>query len=238
MTIIDKEGKIYTLAGPNPLVEKQTTWDTSKLVFHNFEWDEIKTSGEPRRRAPPKEPKINPFDELGTAEEKLVDAPQKTAPEEKIVESPHEAPPEDKRVEVLEEKPPEPQNDGREFDLPYIKYKVLSYCLPANVQKKSDSLYGDSWSTLKYGKKFVFPSVVISSTDLSIEFWTSDPKNQITEKSIIYPFSYEVHNKSTDNYDRVPYDEYRWWKVSSKENKEEGWLFRAFPSDIQPDFSE
>jgi hypothetical protein len=79
---------------------------------------------------------------------------------------------------------------------------------------------------------------MISSTDLSIEFWTSDPKNQITEKSIIYPFSYEVHNQSTDNYDRVPYDEYRWWKVSSKERKEEGWLFRAVPSDVQPDFSE
>lgn len=229
MTILDKEGKVYTLVGPNPLVEKQTTWDPSKLVFHNFEWNEIRTSGEQRRRKQTAEPKENAPEER-REENPILEAPQKTAPEKPIVEEPKE----DARQEkVLEE-----QNDGREFDLPYIKYKVLSYCLPANVQKKSDSLYGESWSTLKYGNKFVFPCVMISSTDLSIEFWTSDPKKQITEKSIIYPFSYEVHNQSTDNYDRVPYDEYRWWKVSSKERKEEGWLFAAVPSDVQPDFSE
>ena len=213
MTILDKEGKVYTLTGPNPLVEKQATWDQSGLIFHNFEWDEIKSKSESSN----KKQKIS---EMPAAPKVPAEEPIRQIEKEPEV-----------RVQ-------ETQDDGREFDLPYIKYKVLSYCLPANVQEKKDSLYGDSWSTVKYGKKFVFPSVIISSTDLSLELWTSDPNGQITERSIIYPFSYEVHNQNTDAHDRVPYDEYRWWKVSSKEKKQEGWLFKAFPSDIQPDFSE
>jgi hypothetical protein len=152
-------------------------------------------------------------------------------------------------VEPHEDEPPTEQaddedatqgsNEGeRPFDLPYIKYKVLCHCLPARLEQRTDSLYGDSWARVKYGAKFVFPCVVTSSSDLSLEFWTSDPKEQVSEKSIVYPFAYEVHNKETESYDRVPYDDYRWWRVSSREKKEGGWLFAANPSDLQPDFSD
>jgi hypothetical protein len=79
---------------------------------------------------------------------------------------------------------------------------------------------------------------VVSSGDLTLEFWTSDPRDQISEKSVIYPFCYEVHNQNTDSHDKVPYDDYRWWRVSEKERKEGGWLFKANPSDFQPDFSD
>ena len=74
--------------------------------------------------------------------------------------------------------------------------------------------------------------------DLELEFWTSDPNEQIGLKSIIYPFAYEVYNKDTTRYDRVPYDEYRWWIINEKENKEGGWVFYAIPSLDQPDFSD
>lgn len=209
VAIFTKDGKVYVVEGPNPLVERQVSWDPGKLVFHNFRWDEIARASKKNAETP--QPKQEP-------------SPVATM----------EAP----AAEKAEEPPAEPEQHAREFDLPYIKYKVLCHCLPAKVQKRTDALYGESWIKVTYGAKFVFPCVVTSSSDLGLEFWTSDPRGQVTERSVIYPFSYEVHNSDTDSYDRVPYDDYRWWKVASKESKEGGWLFTAAPSDFQPDFSD
>jgi hypothetical protein len=218
MAIFNKDGKVYVLEGPNPLVDKQVKWEQSQLIFHNFNWDEVTMKGQHTKK-PPK--------------------PQPERPE-----SPLPAPipvpiARDEPKEIVQEDTSSPAEPKRDFDLPHIKHKVLSYCLPAKVERKTDKLYGESWMKVSYGKKIVFPSVMTDVSDFAIEFWTSDPNEQITEKSIIYPFSYEIHNSSTGSYDRVPYDEYRWWKVSEKKKIDEGgWLFRAVPSDSQPDFSD
>jgi len=212
MAILTRDGNVFVLEGPNPLVEKQVAWDKSKLVFHNFQWDEIRHKGPQRKQEQNPEKPERPQPPIATFES----APEPTPAND-----------------------PEPQEQQkRDFDLPLIKYKVLCHCLPAKVEKRSDPLYGESWTRINYGSKFVFPCVMISSQDLLIEFWTSDPRQQISEKSVIYPFSYEVHNSQTNSYDRVPYDDYRWWRVTSKEPKEGGWLFTAGPSDMQPDFSD
>lgn len=224
MTIIKKDGNVYVLQGPNPIVKEQTSWDPRELVFHNFSWEEITY-----------------LQDAARAKKNVQNKPKPTATEPEAPAAPARLAPEEK-----EEKPPttpEPQENHdpeapREFDLPYIKYKVLCYCLPANTKVHTDRLYGESWQKTTYGTKFIFPCVVIDSSDISLEFWTSDPKSKIGEKSIVYPFSYEVHNTATDRYDKVPYDEYRWWKISSKESKEGGWLFKCVPSETHPDFSD
>lgn len=215
MTIVSKDGSVYLLKSPNPLVKQQEKWDLTKLVFHNFNWEEIREKAEIKKTAPKKEP-----------EQKTV----KISTEPKENYSPPKEQPEQKQIT--------PKEDEKTFDFPLIKYKTISYCLPAIVEKKQDNFYGESWGRITYGNKFTFPSVITNSTDFSFEFWTSDPHTQISEKSIIYPFSYEVYNERTNSYDKVPYDEYRWWKVNSKERKEGGWLFSAVPSEIQPDFSD
>jgi hypothetical protein len=213
MAIKSKDGKVYTLQGPNPVVERQVSWDRSKLVFHNFEWEETIGRRQPRTREDP---------------------PKK--PIEKEMAMP--------RVEAADAKQEEPaHNDGppqtkAEFDMPHIKYRVLCHCLPAKVELRRDELYGESWTRTTYGSKFVFPCVMMSSDDLAIEFWTSDPRQQISDKSVVYPFSYETYNADTSSYDRIPYDDYRWWRVTSREAKEGGWLIAAGPSDFQPDFSD
>lgn len=217
MAIFTKDGKSYTVHGPNPLVNKQRSWEPSKLVFHNFAWDEITHCQVVK--TPPK-----------------VDIPKPVAEDKKVeVEYSKEM---DSAPDGRENPNPSLHEEKREFDLPYIKYKVLCHCLPARVEQRSDSLYGESWGRIKYGGKIIFPCVVISSSDLSFEFWTSDPDEKIGESSIVYPFSYEVHNTATNSHDKVPYNDYRWWKVSRKEPKKGGWLFTANPSDFQPDFSD
>jgi hypothetical protein len=218
MTIFNKDGKVYVLREPNPLVKTQENWDKKALVFHNFEWDDIKF----KNAAPAFDPK-KPKEEKKESEKQV--RPEPVKKQEPIIQ------------EETEEKEQTQESQDRIFDLPHLKYKVLSYCLPARIEKRKDSLYGEEWTRVKYDQKIIFPCIIIDSSDFSFEFWTSDPEQKITEKSIIYPFSYEVHNTSTNSYDKVPYDEYRWWKVSEKEQKEGGWLFRSIPSDTQPDFS-
>lgn len=220
MVIRRKDGNVYVLEGPNPMVEQQVAWEPSGLVFHNFLWDEV-TFSQLRSRNKPQETKPEP---------RPTEPPEKNqTPQSTVPPVPVHAP---------EEGPHDTTEETREFDLPYIKYKVLCYCLPAKTKVHNDKLYGESWQKTTYGKKFVFPCIVIQSSDISFEFWTSDPRSQIEEKSIIYPFSYEVHNVATDSYDRVPYDEYRWWKISSRTEKEGGWLFGCVPSETHPDFSD
>jgi len=237
MAIFTKDGKVYVVEGPNPLVERQISWDPSRLVFHNFEWDEIsqEASRSKRPRIPKRAEEVRVPVSVAT-----MDFPAREMNETETSPELNSSPGRETNEESVDNEPPlrEENEDDRPFDLPYIKYKVLCHCLPARLEQRKDSLYGESWGRVKYGTKFVFPCVVTASSDLSLEFWTSDPRSQITERSIVYPFTYEVHNRETDSYDRVPYDDYRWWRVSSKEEKEGGWLFRANPSDFQPDFSD
>lgn len=218
MAIRRKDGNLYVLEGPNPIVREQVSWDPNTLVFHNFSWEEIMF--------------VQGSMKSTTERREIPKADNPPAQSDKSPESPPDI---NKMPEVLIEEPP--RQEPKEFDLPYIKYKVLCYCLPAITKVHTDRLYGESWQRVTYGDKFVFPCVVMTSTDISLEFWTSDPRTQIEDKSIIYPFSYEVHNASSNSYDKVPYDEYRWWKVSRKEPKEGGWLFHCIPSQDQPDFS-
>lgn len=217
MAIRKKDGNVYVLEGPNPVVKDQVAWDPEALVFHNFHWEEFLFSkvAKNRPKPPPKE-----------------EAPKVEAPK-------MELPPEPKE-EIPDQNSEKPGSEPsrREFDLPYIRYKVLCYCLPATTKVHVDRLYGESWQKTTYGNKFVFPCVVMDSTDMGLEFWTSDPDGRVREHSVVYPFSYEVHNASADSYDRVPYDEYRWWKVSEREAKEGGWLVRCVPSESHPDFSD
>lgn len=223
MTIKKKDGNVYLLEGPNKLLKEQQKIDLSKCVFHNFDWDEITSKRIQESKPikvnkttvpippPPENVFVQPLEKINITKE---------LKEEKIKEA------------IKEEK-----EEEVEFKLPLLKIKVLMHCLPAILVNKKDSFYGDSWQTIKYGNKFIFPSVIISNNDLQMEFWTSDPKEQISEKSIIFPFSYEIYNQDTNSYDRVPFDEYRWWKVTKKEEKQGGYLFTTMPSQDQPDFS-
>lgn len=230
MTIKKKDGNVYILEGPNKLAKNQEKIDLSKCVFHNFSWDEIVWKGKSaskvsvnsgqtiERPAPPKS-SLPEFP-----------IPKPMEKEEPIVEAP--------KIEVPKQAPKVEKQKEDSFNFPILKVKVLMHCLPAKVKTHKDLLYGDSWERVVYGDKFVFPSVMISNNDLQMQFWTSDPNSQISEKSIIYPFSYEIYNQNTQDYDKVPFNEHRWWKVSSKEEKEGGWLFSSIPSQDHPDFSD
>lgn len=225
MTIKKKDGNVYVLEGPNKLTKNQEKIDLSKCVFHNFDWQEIIHNSKNNNNS-----KIKIDKKQEDIENKL--EKNKKSKDDLALERP----PENFEEKSFEEN--EEIEESEEINFPILKVKVLMHCLPVVIKNYKDNLYGENWQKINYGKKFIFPSVVISNSDLHIEFWTSDPKNKIIEKSIIYPFSYEIYNQNTNSYDRVPYDEYRWWKVTSKEEKEGGYLIKAVPSEDHPDFSD
>ena len=228
MTIRKKDGNLYVLEGPNKLTKNQENWDISKLVFHNFFWEEIvyKNKQPPVKVPVHKEIVEEPEEEL-EPEEQLEEEEESQVNSEEV---------DSIKKQILEETKQEQSYDPKDF--PILKYKVLLHCLPVKIKSHQDNFYREQWETTTYGKKFIFPAVILEIDDLSMQFWTSDPNNQIMEKSIVFPFAYEVYNQSTMSYDKVPFDEHRWWKVVEKEKKEEGgWVFRNMPSQDQPDFS-
>jgi len=226
MVLKNKDGSVYILHGPNPLVKEQDVWDRKELIFHNFKWDEIIYSKTIQKTTPNKD--------------KIKQKPQEHVEKvQPIIPKKDTSPVESKEKEIEEiETIEDVDQEKPAFEMPLIRHKVLAYCLPAKTKKYSDNFYGEFYTKTKFGKKFIFPFVMIESRDLFIQFWTSDPNKQIEEKSIVYPFSYEIYNSASETYDRVPYDEYRWWEISKKEFKDGGWLFEAIPSSNQPDFSD
>lgn len=214
MTIKQKDGNVYILQGPNKLAENQIKWDFNKLIFHNFDWDEITCKNNLDITDVISKDNINSSFEPKIADTKIA------------------------HFEKEEQKEENKTNDiEQQFHLPFLRKKVIMKCLPAIVHNKKDPLYGETWLEISYSSKIIFPTVIISIQDLFLEFWTTDPENVISEHSIVYPFLYEIYNNKTQSYDKVPFDDRRWWKVNKKEKKDNGWLFTSAPSKDQPDFS-
>jgi len=232
MSITDKEGKVYKISGPNKLAKAQVSWDIKKLVFHNFNWPEIRTSADKKITKNKIKIKEN-IQEIKQPEVPIAISEEQISYKESQYQEIKE--PEYKETQEPEQ---ETKKETLEFELPMIKYKVLMHCLPAERKSYQDNLYGESWTKVTYKKKFIFPAVIIDNEDLFMTFWSSDPKEKITLDSIVYPFVYEVYEESTDSYNRVPYNQHRWWKIVEKENKDIGWIYKAIPSDNQPDFSD
>lgn len=227
MSIKKKDGNVYILEGPNKLVKDQEKIDLSKCVFYNFAWDEIVHKGKISSKIPIK----SKLEENSTIIfEQIEKSTTKSNQEDPVIIK--------KEPEPKEDFPKKQEQKQDDFKFPILKVKVLMHCLPAKISSHKDLLYGDSWQRITYGNKFIFPAVMISNNDLQMQFWTSDPNNKVTEKSIVFPFSYEIYNQNTQEYDRIPFDEHRWWKVSIKEEKEGGYLVSTIPSEDHPDFSD
>jgi hypothetical protein len=124
----------------------------------------------------------------------------------------------EKQVKPELEKEPEPEKEPEKQESPEVK-KTIIHCLPASVSVKQDNLYGDVKKIIKYGEKFTFESVILDMSDFEFVFWTNI---EIPKESIIYP-------KNSDK---------RWWKISTFENKFNGFIFNANISNITPNFED
>jgi len=95
--------------------------------------------------------------------------------------------------------------------------KTFMFCLPAIILKKIDSLYNEEYNSIEYDNPFSFEAVVTQEEDLYYKFWAT---LKIESESVIYP-------KSNTK---------RWWRINSKEEKVNGFIYTCIPSNYQPHF--
>jgi hypothetical protein len=164
MTLYNKDGSIYKLSAPNPIMKEQQIW--SKFVVHNMKWKpEYREDGTvvlPLESDLSLEPKTQT--EIFLSE--LTDSKEEKKPE--VTPEPIEP------VSKVE-KSINTKND--------IK-KTFIYCLPANIKEKKDNLYGEIFKKLEYEKPTSFEAVIISQGDMLIEMWSDV---YFEQGSILYP---------------------------------------------------
>lgn len=223
MPIKDRNGNIYKIQGPNPVMKEQEFWDKSKLKFINFVHQEETVSDEGRiviqdvvnknEPVPKKEIenilvlKPEPIIETQPVIEEIV-----IQPEPVIAPKP-----------TMVEKKPEPENQPDFYDQDQLnkinKIKIQVNCLPVFDREVKDEVYGYTYTVKSYGDKFTFEAVMIEEDDLFCRFWTN---KKIPSSSIVYP-----KNQSR-----------RWWQVQELENFENGYLIMAVLTQANPDFTD
>lgn len=214
MAIQDKNGKIYKLQGPNPIMQTQELWDNKQITLININCQEH-TASDPKRNR---------------TIEKL--CPQKPPVQTHVVEPPIET------TQLLVEPPtseqelitPAPVNDSLSYTNEQsqppiytredIKKKIdFFHCLPIETKTIKDALSGQSMTINTYGKKFSFEGIIVEEEDLYLIFWTT---KELALYSVVYPKNYSK----------------RWWKIQNLESDKGGWTITGVPSLDNPDFTD
>ena len=224
MALKNKDGSVYRLAGPNPAMKAQSVWSNFKL--HNMKWSTDRYS-HLAQTSPPPAPHTEPSAEKEVqiarsplTEPSFVEELESTKPERiKIVVPESGKKGQSRKEESLVQREPEVHKDVKkeEEEEEAQIAKVFIHCLPATTTMKTDSLYGEVYKSVRYGEQYSFEGVVITETDIGMEFWTDV---EVSLDSIVYP---KVNSK-------------RWWRVRNKEPKAMGVLYQCIPSEKQPSF--
>lgn len=227
MTIYNSEGNVYKLRGPNPLMSEQSLdWDKNKLVLHNFSWDSeiAKDPVSPEELFKKEHPQIDISEELNLRSNsewippfEFVNELKDTKP---IVEKTaiEEIPEEFPVIDEPKEKQTKELNVSSQVARIFKERGMEFHCAPVMKITMKDDLYGTEYKMNRYGDKFVFDGVVIEENDLELIYWCI---KTMTEGSIIMPRRKES----------------RWWRIEEIEPKTGGFLVKALPSDVNPDFS-
>lgn len=217
MAIRDKDGNIYKLRGPNPLMKDQRDWDRSKTKLINLSWGSqiVEDARNPVKEF--EENLVSIDEELGLQSNKeaatVVDPKQ-------FFEELRE--PDPKPTPTPEPSPEKPTIQAEPRTARLLKERGVEYfCAPVvGTKAHVDELYGSTYERFEYGDKYLFDAIVVAESDLQIQFWCARP---ITVHSIVYR--------------KVREGGERWWRVGEVEPKSGGYLARAIPSDTNPDFS-
>jgi len=212
MTLYNKDGSVYKLNGPNPMMKEQDFW--KEFSTHNLSWKpEIhEDSGvrvlEPTKKAPSTTQGESFIEELELSKEEFINFESNDLEVEERLEL----------TEGVENPKPvsRPKAPKQNTSSDGIK-KTFVYCLPAVVSEKEDSLYGDVSVRVRYDKSTSFEAVILNQSDMKIEMWS---EVLFREGSIIYP-------KNGDK---------RWWRIQSHYPKVGGYVMQSVPSQDQPYF--
>lgn len=163
MAIKNRDGKVFRLSGPNPVMAEQEIWtNEEKLLVHNKLGTKIVFNKN-----------LNPIiekvvEEMGFFEKK---------PVQTIIAIPSV------EAKTIDKLPPHVSEE--EVD----QYKIKMWCYPAYIEQKRDPLYGEIVKRTKYGEKFLCEAIIDDQSDFSLVVWVTTDK--ITENSVIFPKNFD-----------------------------------------------
>jgi len=222
MPIKNKDGSIYEVRKPNPLMKNQDSW--SNFTVYNMKLGE--SIVEKLLKKFPSDGKIK----LGTTEtiskknEKFetitLDLPAIPQPTEMPL--PTLPPPEfPKVIKKINSDDVEAKNIQKPKFI-HEKLKdfpvVVMNCLLAKIEEKFDLLYEDKGVKIRYSQEIAFEAVLLQETDYELNFWTHI--ETMARHSVVYPM-----NKTK-----------RWWKIEEIKKAPQGFFCACKPSEIQPSF--
>lgn len=233
MAIKDKDGNVFRLRGPNPLMRDQSQWEADRAKFINMNFGKV-TEVVADERNPVKKFKTDysvldigeELDLIGNEEFNNVaklPRPKEQSLEPVVIRNVEIEPAEEIDIVVETSSTPEPEKPVEislnEKMAARLKSKMTEfYYAPALQRVHTDQFYGTSYKITSYGQKDIFDGIIVDQNDLQIQFWSV---RAIAIGSVVFP-------KNTDR---------RWWRVEDVEPKTGGFLCTASISDVNPDFS-
>lgn len=220
---MNRDGTIYRLRGPNPLLEKQSEWDKRyvKLINLGKRPSIIEDKDNPIKKQ--ESNVVNITNELNLKKNTKSVSAQEFINEVKVKpksEPEPEPAPVPQPIDKPKEEAVEIQVD-RKLERIMRERGVEFYCAPAiGTKQHADDLYGESYNTTIYGDQFIFDAIVVDESDFQIQFWCI---KEISIDSIVLK--------------KVIRGGERWWRVSEVGEKTGGYLVNCVISNSNPDFT-
>lgn len=165
MPIRKKDGSLYTLKGPNPLMQNQIKWKNFKL--HNMR------SQNSAKLIEKNEPVFSDIS-FGPPSEEQDEI-------ELVMDTPDLSMPETETLNEFEEEMPQKEKSK----IPNNAEKIRAHVLPAKRNVFEDDFFDESYTRITYDQPKVFEAIVVQSSDILFFFWTHE--KFFEEESIIYP---------------------------------------------------
>lgn len=226
MTIKNKDGSVYKIRGPNPIMKEQDIWNDFTLHNMNFDHETLQNQIYPTKKTK----KID-LGSVTTVKDTKVSTPLPTVPQP----PPKAMAEEDIKIvhnndfELPDFDTPDPTPVPEKIDEDVLKPntvndklkhypKDIMYCLLAEVKEKIDPLYQEKQIKISYVRNFLFENIIITESDMNLVFWSH--LDFITKSSIVYP-----RNNSR-----------RWWKIDKIKQAPDGMFFSCVPTEVTPKF--
>jgi hypothetical protein len=227
LAIKNKDGSVYRLNGPNPVMTGQALWKDFKK--HNFKYDIESTVPASRKKRFENQNKI---EKLNIGESSNYKAPpikkdeffsdEKPTKKEKVIPRVPEIPVEIKHAEevrLIDFPPPvEDTNEPKQVLVDDDVVLVKAYVLPCTTKTVYDKLYDEKIVKVSYGDKIETKVAPLSYEDNGANFWHP---TKFPEGTIIYPSN----------------NQKMWWQVEVSVPYKNGFIMKCIPSDKNPNFN-
>lgn len=195
-------------------MSEQEFFDTSNLIFHNFERHPIIIPNASKKKV--KENKVPPVEMPVEKKPEPVERSQQVDDFLQLLKQ---------EAVSLKKSVPEPPPVAKPPSPFDRDDAVIIHCLPAVLDVIDDPTYGEKRNVMRYGEKTLFKALLVDIDPIQIFFFV---ESDIKSGSIIYPSKYS-NGKS--------FEDLNWWKVKSCQPRKGGFLLVSEITDQQVDFS-